>query len=455
MSSIGFRWIFFGLIFLFNPNVNIIDVMPDLIGYVMIYYGLRKLRDLSTEMEETMRRIGWLIVTQALKTLALVWTLRLSDGGYLLVFTFLFAVWELWLVIPAVLHFCNGMLYLSIRHGGDGAISYLGRFRVHTLLFLVFHQAITLAPELLYLRLDAYGTGVNYVLAPYKTGVTLLALILALFAGIFWLAVPLRKFYRSVAKDTVFLTAMQQFYDENFSSQTGKLFLRRYRLGRLLLLLGIFLTVDFYVDAVNCLPDFLSGILLLLGCLVLRKDLPLRATTVLAGVYAMLSGVFYKLEVHFAEQYYHLVSVKLGAGDEVSGFGQQYLAQKQKLLPEAMAAYRNLLIGRAVLSLLLIALLVAWIYALRYAVLHHTGFQVGNGEHVTPAQQIMRRNLLRRLTVLTAGSVAIAVSEWLTTWFLCRPSGYGALDLLLHLIFVLGWWGLILRLGDEAERRYA
>ena len=40
-------YLLLGLVFLFNPNINVIDVLPDVIGCLFILKGLSKLSDLN------------------------------------------------------------------------------------------------------------------------------------------------------------------------------------------------------------------------------------------------------------------------------------------------------------------------------------------------------------------------------------------------------------------------
>lgn len=40
-----------GCVFLFNPTVNLIDVLPDVIGFLLILKGLYKLADLNGKIK--------------------------------------------------------------------------------------------------------------------------------------------------------------------------------------------------------------------------------------------------------------------------------------------------------------------------------------------------------------------------------------------------------------------
>ena len=60
-------------IFLFNPDVAIIDVLPDFIGYTLLTVALRFVRDISPHFENAWRKFRILAVMTVFKTLSLLW----------------------------------------------------------------------------------------------------------------------------------------------------------------------------------------------------------------------------------------------------------------------------------------------------------------------------------------------------------------------------------------------
>ena len=61
-----------GLIFLFNPNINVIDVLPDFIGCIFIVKGLSKLSDLDRRIASAkakFRRLAWVALFKAFVSL--------------------------------------------------------------------------------------------------------------------------------------------------------------------------------------------------------------------------------------------------------------------------------------------------------------------------------------------------------------------------------------------------
>ena len=48
---LGFSYIALSAIFFFNANVNVIDVLPDVMGYVILLAAMTKLADLSDDID--------------------------------------------------------------------------------------------------------------------------------------------------------------------------------------------------------------------------------------------------------------------------------------------------------------------------------------------------------------------------------------------------------------------
>ena len=60
-------------IFLFNPDIAIIDVLPDFIGYALLAVSMYFARDLSPHFENAWRKFRTLTLITLLKTLSLFW----------------------------------------------------------------------------------------------------------------------------------------------------------------------------------------------------------------------------------------------------------------------------------------------------------------------------------------------------------------------------------------------
>jgi len=52
----GFGCIAAGMLFLFNPNINVIDILPDFIGYILIYHGLFRMSYSTPKLADASRQ---------------------------------------------------------------------------------------------------------------------------------------------------------------------------------------------------------------------------------------------------------------------------------------------------------------------------------------------------------------------------------------------------------------
>ena len=125
-------YLLWGLVFLFNPHINVIDVLPDVIGYLLILKGLSRLSDLNRDIASArakFRRLSWValfklllsfmtsgVLNDALYELGLSILVDLFDSTMVLVFVFAFGVMELMYLIPAFISLFEGISFLEIRN---------------------------------------------------------------------------------------------------------------------------------------------------------------------------------------------------------------------------------------------------------------------------------------------------------------------------------------------------
>ena len=107
-------YIMAGCLFLFNPTVNLIDVLPDVIGYLLILKGLYKLADLNGKIKAARQKFKaavWIASGELLVMLAA----SVLEATWYLVFSFVFCVLKLIYLIPAFVNLFEGISYLEMR----------------------------------------------------------------------------------------------------------------------------------------------------------------------------------------------------------------------------------------------------------------------------------------------------------------------------------------------------
>ncbi len=108
-------YILAGMIFLFNPHINIIDILPDVIGYILILHGLSKISDLERNLLSARGRFLKLAWLSAAK-LACILILPIFDATLYLIFTFCFGILEVMWMIPAFIDLFQGISFLEQRY---------------------------------------------------------------------------------------------------------------------------------------------------------------------------------------------------------------------------------------------------------------------------------------------------------------------------------------------------
>ncbi len=104
-----------GCIFLCNPFINIIDILPDFIGYLFILKALAELSDLERNICNARKRFQSALWVSLVKC-ALVFGFMIYDSTWYLILTFSFAVLECMYLIPAFIDLFYGISYLEERH---------------------------------------------------------------------------------------------------------------------------------------------------------------------------------------------------------------------------------------------------------------------------------------------------------------------------------------------------
>ncbi len=112
-----------GILFLFNPDVNLIDVLPDCIGYLCICFAIARAADLCGELADAhaeFRRLFWITLSKlpAWLIATLITARSVGEETILLSMTFVYAVAETVFGIRAFTRLFAGLTYLGTRYDG-------------------------------------------------------------------------------------------------------------------------------------------------------------------------------------------------------------------------------------------------------------------------------------------------------------------------------------------------
>ena len=108
--------IFWGLCLLLTPCFNIIDLIPDIFGCLLIRSGLKELSLINDSLayaRQGLKKLMWLEGAK-LASLLLLWLFR--DETTTLLLTFIFSVLEILFYFPLFQNLFDGLESLGTKH---------------------------------------------------------------------------------------------------------------------------------------------------------------------------------------------------------------------------------------------------------------------------------------------------------------------------------------------------
>lgn len=306
-KNVGFTLIFFAFFFLFEPSYALIDPLPDFIGYTILCVALVNLADLNDKISIAFKAFCKAI---ALSILKYVSTILLNNVfaeseqtvGQLL-FVFVFATFELIILIPGYRTLFEGLLSLGIFEGGE-AIFYKKNEKDKnatekayslTISFLITKNVICSLPEFTTLQNNSGYEFVNIM--------RILAIIIVLPISIFWL-LSMLVYFKRIEKDTAFIGALSAKYTERVVNAPDFFTCRSLKLALYAVLVAFVLNIDFYVENVNIIPDFVFyGVVVLLAVFLRRHVLGRGKIVVISTLGVLVSSGAWFIEKSFFDNY--------------------------------------------------------------------------------------------------------------------------------------------------------
>ena len=282
-KHINFMAIGMSFVFMLNPNINIIDVLPDFIGYILLCVALTSLGDINESISEALVTFKRMIFIDAAKLLALMWVFGISVtseyNSSLMLWSFVFGVVEMIFLIPAYLKLFKGFAELGYFHTNTSIIgtkgkskkNYTDKLRSLTVFFIVLKSTMSFLPELSDLTSTEYYENQGMTnLYQYIGIMRLLAFVPVLIVGIIWFIKVLLYFLR-ISRDGELCASLETLYSERVSPKKGIFVKRNVALAFALLLTSLVFSFDFRIENVNILPDVISAILIFAFFCVLGK----------------------------------------------------------------------------------------------------------------------------------------------------------------------------------------
>ncbi len=306
------------LLMLFNPNINILDILPDFIGYLIIARLLLNAARRVPFFEEARSGFFKLALVSfakypAFMLMVLIRGQNTLDNDVIALFSFTFAIIELLLAVGTINNLFAGISYLASRTGKRSIIGEKPTaegLRILTLVFTCFKCAAYSLPEFLLLTSSGdAGSPTSFMpVARFYPVVLLCAQVLGYAIGIAWVAF-LARYLTALKRSGEFYPAVMELTNtEKELAIAHSIKKTKLLKGLKLLPFAALLSFDFTltnIGGANILPHTIIGILLLfaISSMTLKKDKLYFATLILGGVYSVFSVVVWLFGIDYHDSY--------------------------------------------------------------------------------------------------------------------------------------------------------
>lgn len=401
-GSMGFGALVVAPFVLFNPDMAIVDVLPDFIGYFLIAFGITSISYICPQTEAARARFFVASAVELAKFVAMFLIFGLANQNerpvMILLAVFAFAVVELIVLLPAWCGLFDGLLYLGTRTGAmapyrsrRGRVTITGYAKTVTCIFLFLKPLCAVLPEFASLTSGGFDeTKFNwyeYIGLFREFGIMFAAII-----GVFWLIVIERYFIR-LKRDGEYIPALRAKYKTEVLPGDVRFVKRRIKTAFVFLAAAFFFEIDFILEYNNVIPDVLAALCFVMFFAILGKDLYGRHNIALpvAMAYAVSAGIGDWLGYDFNGKYFNTL-----------------VWQSSEVRTAFFKRYAFVIIG----SVLFVAVTCFAADALHRIVHEHAGFIAENTDRSFVEAKLaeIRKYLCRYINAVVIMSVVCAVS---------------------------------------------
>ncbi len=273
-NNMGFSMIIFSFFFLFEPSYALIDPLPDIVGYALLCLSLINLADINDRIHSALKAFSKGILLSLMRYVSLIIISYVfgDDQRSLgqLLFVFVFAFFELYMIIPGYKHLFEGLLTLGTFENGSAVFqkrhenskNTTEKLYLLTLIFLIIKNVFCCLPEFTTLETNSSNEFINIM--------RILAIILIFPPCIIWL-VNIVKFFVKIKKDKPFIESLETKYKEKATASPDFFVGRVLRVGIYMIIVSYLLTFDIFSEGINVLPDLFACLGLIVSVVFLIK----------------------------------------------------------------------------------------------------------------------------------------------------------------------------------------
>lgn len=286
MHGLKFGYILAGLLVLANPNIGIIDILPDFIGFLLIIKGLSTSVVFIPALNSAEKKLWKMFIVSVIKVL-MSFILLKDIHTMPLLLAFSFAVIELIILLPALNDLFEGIFYVAMRFSGRSAIHSKtkskivrdpvtgrrelkeveidrgGKVKRAALIFIIYRTVLSILPTLTDLQLSDNTGEVEAVEVvryfDFSNVISLLTFAVCLIGTVVWMCFLIPYFHK-IIKDRELHEGISKAYQSELDLEPKIPVGIQFK--KIIILIGG--TVVFYnsimLDGVNYFPKAISAL---------------------------------------------------------------------------------------------------------------------------------------------------------------------------------------------------
>ncbi len=319
------------LILLCNPNVGVVDILPDFIAYFILARLLLPGTERAPyfmEAKKALVRLGWLNIAKIGGLLLIGYSRMQNSFGNdtAVVVVTVFAAAELVLCISATRAVFGALFGLGERTDMNATITDVGKTRVGTLptltyAFFALKQVLNVIPNF-FLLTRISSDGVISTIAKGYSFALVLSTVIVLACGIVW-CVKLIKYVKAIHKEGQFYSSIYVLSGRENEARIATRHECAKIKGAFTLLFAAAITlIDIKfdnTDGINLLPNFIFGIIAMIAILKLYRATPrgVGAALVSCAAYTVASLEAFVMESCFLYNYGYSALLNKGVAHSV------------------------------------------------------------------------------------------------------------------------------------------
>ena len=277
----GFGLITAGFIFLFNPNINIIDIFPDFIGLWLVCAGLTKMAQINADIMEARGLFFKLSIVELAKSLS-IFLMYSQDNTRNLLLALVFGIIECLLFTFALRSLFIGIENVGMRFSSKAVLATYKkkkgsvtadvstRLRVYMLVFFYLRTAFAFLPEFTEIQDDTVISNYRIVYSQFKGIFYIFGSVIVLILGIIYLK-RVCSFFMGCRKDKDFIDALKGSYSSFLDINMNYRVSRVMKLVLVLYAGAALLTYNPTDDGLIKIPLVLCGIAVIIMAAILAS----------------------------------------------------------------------------------------------------------------------------------------------------------------------------------------